>query len=174
MKNQIKVDSVLQNSIETNDEKYNCSELLLDIEKEYQENANINTEKNNSDYDNFVIITNKKCPFISTAFTSDCLDRLISQKEKELKNLIVEIRNGAIVKKEFIIKEYDSSAMEWDSFLNYLSMHEKSWENYTSSFCGLKNSQIGGTAMSEESRKCKLFQIEQFIQLLKDQKDWVM
>ena len=64
--------------------------------------------------------------------------------------------------------------MEWDNFLEYLSMHEKSWENYAKSFCGIKNSQIGGTAMSEESRKCKLFQIEQFIQLLNDQKSWVM
>jgi len=152
----------------------NCSKLLIGIEKEYQNNTTINTENNNSDYENFVIITDKQCPFISTAMTGECLDRLISKKETELKNLITELRNDATTIKERVMKESGNNFTEIDSFLKYLSMHEKSWDNYSNSFCGIKNSQIGGSAIVEESRKCRLFQIEQFIQLLEDQKSWIM
>jgi len=127
-----------------------------------------------SNYKEFTDNVDKICPFAGTTQTSKCLDDLIVKKETELKNLIVELRNGTTATKEDILKGGDSDAIEWNVFLNELSAHEKSWEDYSDSFCGIKNSQIGGSAIVEESRKCRLFQIEQFIQLLNDQKDWVM
>jgi hypothetical protein len=159
-----------QKNLTSND----CEELIIDIEKRYQEASIADTENYTNDYDKFTASVDKKCPFVSTTLTGDCLDRLITTKEAELKNLIAELKNGAVRKRDAIKKEYETSAYEWDNLLEELPKYDQAWKTYSESYCGIKTSQIGGSAIVEESRKCKLFLIEQYIQLLKDQKDWAI
>lgn len=148
--------------------------FIIDIEKKYQDVSTIKIDENANDYNKLVANIDKQCPFVSTASTGECLDRLISKKETELINLIAELKDGAIKKRDAIKKEYETSAYEWDNLLEELPKYDQAWKIYSESFCGIKTSQIGGSAIVEESRKCKLFQIEQYIQLLKDQKAWAM
>lgn len=116
------------------------------------------------DYDDYVDILNVKCPFQGTAATSDCLDKLTVDKEKELKNLITKITEDAQAKTE---------TPEGILLLSELPKYNELWGDYSESFCAIVVSNEGGSGVVEASRKCKLFQIEQYIQLLKNQEDWI-
>jgi hypothetical protein len=149
-----------------------CEDIAIELEEKYQNISAIKIDGSIDNYEKFTDSIDKQCPFISTTFTSQCLDRLILKKETELENLIDKITKQAQYTKEKVNKEFGPFP-EVDFLLEILLEYEKSWEDYSELFCSVVVANIGGTAIGGESRKCKLFQIEQYIQLLKDQEWWI-
>lgn len=149
-----------------------CEDIAIELEEKYQDTSAIKIDGSIDNYEKFLTTIDKQCPFISTAFTSECLDRLISKKETELKNLITETTKQAQVTKEEVNRLYGSYP-EIDFLLSKLPEYNKTWQDYSELFCAVVVSSEGGSGIVEASRKCKLFQIEQYIQLLEDQEDWI-
>ena len=115
----------------------------------------------------------EECPFISTAYTGDCLDKVLASKEKEVDSLVkslVESTNSKIKEGpdfEGVIP------YEYSLLLSSLDEYNKQWISYRNEKCDLINSYIGGTAIVEESRKCYIHETDEYIQILKDLEAWV-
>ena len=106
-----------------------------------------------------------ECPFISTAFTGECLDNVLSRKEKQANDLVKSLVESTNLK----IKE----GYEYSVLLSSLDEYNKQWISYRNEKCDLIDSYIGGTAIVEESRKCFIHETDEYIQILKDLEAWV-
>ncbi|MCX6752427.1 MAG: hypothetical protein NTZ87_02910 [Candidatus Nomurabacteria bacterium] len=138
------------------------------IDSTITSNPEINTSTISNEYDQYVLSLDSICPFVSTAFTGDCLDKQINKQKQQYNLLSKEIL--AIAKTEIEKAKAQNVPYDLESYdiLSALSAYNKTRDNYIEQLCSLKLASVTGTAIIEEARKCAMYYNLRDIQILEN------